>query len=96
MKRLRNRSCIYTGRVGAKMPLRKPTVSRRVVKRTVQLSGGPLDGARVRLDVHAGVSTFSLSAMKGFPPGRYINSTWTPDEALQDDVRDRGRLAEVF
>jgi hypothetical protein len=40
----------------------------------------------VRLDSSSNLSTLPLAAMKGFPPGRYINRTWTPDthEALPD------------
>lgn len=79
MKRQRNTSCIYTGLVGRKMPLRKPHVNRRIEKKLVTLDGGPLDTSRVRLDAHGGFNTLPITAMKGFPPGRYINATWTPD-----------------
>ena len=79
MKRQRNRTCIYTGRVGAKMPFRKKPIVRMVVRLKFTLRGGPLDAAKVRLDATGGGSTVPLAAMKGFPPGRYINSIWTPD-----------------
>ena len=79
MKRQHNTSCIYTGLVGRKMPLRKPRVSRRIEKKLVTLDGGPLDTSRVRLDSYGGFTTLPIAAMKGFPPGRYVNATWTPD-----------------
>ena len=96
MRRQRNTSCIYTGLVGRKMSAPKPRTNRRVTKRKVMLSGGPLDGAQVWLDADAGFHTLSIAAMKGFPPGSYISLAWTPHEALQDDVPVRGRLAEVL
>ncbi len=96
MRRQRNTSCIYTGLVGRKMSVPKPRASRHVIKQKVMLSGGPLDGAQVWLDVDAGVNTLPIAAMKGFPPGRYISTKWNPHEALQNDVPVRVRLAEVL
>lgn len=87
MKRQRNRSCVYTGLVGRKMVMPKPRANRRVKKETVTLNGGPLDGAKVRLDADNPSYTLPLAAMKGFPPGRYEHTTWKPEgqhEALQD------------
>lgn len=95
MKRQRNTTCIYTGLVGNKMPMRKPRVSRRIVRRTVELTGGPLADTKVRLDADSGFHTLPIAAMKGFPSGRYINATWTPDEDLQDHVHQRGQLEAV-
>lgn len=100
MRRKRNTSCIYTGLVGRKMSVPKPRVSRRIYKRKVKLSGGPLDGVDVWLDADAGADhkTLSLAPLRGFPAGSYISATWTPEqhEALQDNVQERGRLAEVL
>ena len=86
MKRPRNTSCISTGKVGAKMPIRKKPISRVYQRLIVHLKGGPFDGAVARLDAAGDLSTLPIVAMKGFPSGRYINRTWTPDtnEALPD------------
>lgn len=99
MKRQRNRSCIYTGKVGAKMPVRKKPISRAILRRKITLTGGPLDRVEVRLDADAGFHTLPIAAMKGFPSGRYEQGAWQPDtqhEALQDDGHQRREHAEVF
>lgn len=61
------------------MPPRKPRVSRRIEKKLITLNDGPLATSQVWLDAHGGFNTLPITAMKGFPPGRYINATWTPD-----------------
>ncbi len=97
MKRQRNRSCIYTGLVGAKLPVYKPRISRKINRCTVALVGGPLAGTRVRLDADGDFNTLSLAATKGFPSGRYEHGTWKPDhEAPQDNLSRRKRLEDVY
>lgn len=59
----------------------------------MMLSGGPLADAMVWLDAHGGFDTLTIAAMKGFPSGRYINTIWTPDEALQDHSKQFAEFA---
>lgn len=80
MRRARNTSCIYTGRVGAKL---RPSVrgmfsSRRVFKRLVRFHGGPLHGYGAWLEAPGGSSLFSSTlpiVCKG-QAGSYINGAW--------------------
>lgn len=80
-RRKTNTNVVYTGLVGAKMrPKPHRIASRAAPKRfTFRLSGGPLDGAWVRLVVESGTHTLPLAPMRGFTSGRYINTKWTPD-----------------
>lgn len=76
MRRRRN-PCVYTGLVGARMRPIRPHVTRRVTLREVTLRGGPLDGAKVRLDADTGdLATLLLAPMGGWPVGRYVQGAW--------------------
>lgn len=75
MRRIKNTNVIYTGRVGVRMrPPRGPRSSRRIIKKVVQLLGGPLSGARVWLSAHDGMSTLPI-VCKG-QAGHYQNGCW--------------------
>lgn len=88
MKCKRNRSCIYTGAVGAKLrvPVKRPT--RAMNMRAVKLIGGPLAGVKVKLDMDSGTGSLPLAPMKGFSAGQYRmlhfnRATWVPQEQVQ-------------
>lgn len=53
--------------------------NRRISRRRITFAGGPLGGLTASLDKTGGLYTLPLAAMKGFPPGRYENSTWKPE-----------------
>ena len=78
-KRQRNTGCVYTGLVGRKMTVPKPRVNRRITRKMIRLTGGPLDGETVRLDADHVHHTLPLAAMKGHPAGRYEMSVWKPE-----------------
>lgn len=73
MKRRRNYT-IYTGLVGARMPLRKPRAAPvRKVRATFQ--GGPFDGKKALLSADCPGST--LEIVVGGRVGRYVGWRWT-------------------
>ena len=77
MRRIKNTNVLYTGRVGVRMRApRGPRTTRRIVKRVVQLLGGPLSGARVWLSAHDGMSTLPI-VCRG-QAGHYANGCWLP------------------
>jgi hypothetical protein len=78
MKRQHNSSCIYTGKVGARMRPLTPRPSRRVTRRTFVLKGGPLAGCSVPLDAYGGHNTLPLAPMAGHPAGCYQGAHWVP------------------
>lgn len=82
MTRKHNRSCIYTGAVGARLrvPVRKP--SRRISKIKWCLKGGPLNGHEIWLDADSQASTFELAPMHGWPAGRYSRGYWVHSSNL--------------
>lgn len=77
--RARNASCVYTGRVEARMsvPIKRP--SRSIARAEVLFSDGPLKGWIARLDKDSGRTTPPLAPMRGWPAGRYVGSAWVPD-----------------
>lgn len=77
-RRTRNSSCIYTGKVGARMSVRVKRPSRRIFLVSVVLQAGPLHGETVRLDADSGPFTLPLAPMKGHPAGHYAGSRWVP------------------
>ena len=77
MRRRRNTTCILTCKVGSKMPMRVPRVPRGIARVSLTLEGGPLHGARVRIDADAGVTTLQLAPMSGCGVGRYVQGVWT-------------------
>lgn len=75
--RKRNRGCVYTGLVGAKMRIpvcRKP--SRFVERAIVSLLDGPLAGKTLRMDAFANCTTLPFT-LHG-KTGRYVAGTWEP------------------
>lgn len=78
MIRRRRNSCVYTGKVGARMKPPKPRANRRIIKQAIRLMGGPLSGETVRLDVHSGRFTLPLAPMKGHSAGHYAGPHWVP------------------
>lgn len=78
MLRRRNKTCILTCKVGAKMTVRVPRVPRGIVRVPLTLHGGPLHGARIRMDDDAGLNTLPLAPMGAYSAGRYVKGTWAP------------------
>jgi hypothetical protein len=74
MRRTKN-SCVYTGRVGAKMrPVAHRVAKHPVRREVIRATGGPLDGRRLRLEMNTGLSTlpFTLAGQTG----RYLKGIW--------------------
>ena len=75
MMRIRNKSVIYTGKVGAKMrPKRPPLTGKRKYKKLVKLLDGPFRGHSLSMDAAADLSTFVFAARGAI--GRYKNGCW--------------------
>lgn len=74
-RRQRNTSCIYTGRVGARMkqPAHRLRV-RRITRKPVRCDDGPLKGHRLWLDAHGGQTT--LPFRLGNDVGHYVCGKW--------------------
>lgn len=76
MRRSRNRGVIFTGRVGLKMPIRAPRVSRRISYVSVLCIGGPFSGFQIRLDDSGDKRTLPFMACGVV--GRYVGGRREP------------------
>lgn len=76
VKRQHNKSCIYTGPVGARMRSPVYRQSTRVTRISISLFGGPLNGETLRVDTSAGATTLPFT-LRG-KTGRYVTGIWEP------------------
>lgn len=74
MKRSRNRNVIFTGRVGTKMRARRHAATRKVVKQSFDLIGGPLHGFKAWLQSDGG----TLPIVCRGEVGIYRGGRWRP------------------
>lgn len=79
MRRQRNTNVIYTGKVGALMPVRKkkPAAARRCFHRGIFCCvGGPYSGRSIALDTSGDLKTLTIR-VRG-EVGRYSGGNWVP------------------
>lgn len=77
--RKKNTNVIYTGKIGARMPMRpkRPAAAKRCFMRGIYVcKGGPYSGRPIQLDITGDLRTLTIRVKDQV--GRYFGDNWVP------------------